>query len=264
MAKRSQTENRYKALIENIFFDRWSGGDASFEFERAAIEQVAKRLDINLPKNIGDVIYSFRHRSALPEKILATQPVGREWVIEGAGIARYRFKLVTATRIRLNEALLAINIPDATPELIQSYALDDEQALLAIIRYNRLIDTFLGLTTYSLQNHLRTTVDTIGQIEIDELYVGLDKYGCHYIIPVQAKGGRDQMGVVQISQDMAFAAQNFPSLRCRPVAAQFMSGGAVAMFELAVKDDDVKIVEERHYRLVPASDIDQAAIRNYR
>ena len=65
-----------------------------------------------------------------------------------------------------------INIPDGTPEIIRGYALDDEQALLAIVRYNRLIDIFLSLTTYSLQNHLRTTVLNIGQIEIDELYIG--------------------------------------------------------------------------------------------
>ena len=35
----------------------------------------------------------------------------------------------------------------------------EEQMLLGIARYNRLIDTFLGLTTYSLQNQLRTTVE---------------------------------------------------------------------------------------------------------
>jgi len=58
---------------------------------------------------------------------------------------------VTATRIKPNDALASISVPDATPELIRAYALDDEQALLAIVRYNRLIDTFLGLTTYSLQ-----------------------------------------------------------------------------------------------------------------
>ena len=27
----------------------------------------------------------------------------------------------------------------------------------------------------------------MGQIEIDELYIGMDKRGCHYVIPVQAK-----------------------------------------------------------------------------
>ena len=77
---------------------------------------------------------------------------------------QYRFKLVKETRIVPNTNLVSIGIPDATPEVIRAYRLDDEQALLAILRYNRLIDTFLGLTTFSLQNHLRTTVDGIGQI----------------------------------------------------------------------------------------------------
>ena len=113
-----------------------------------------------------------------PTKIQITQPEGLEWIIEGAGQSEYRFKLVPATRIVPNAALATIGIPDATPELVQElYALDDEQALLAIVRYNRLIDTFLGLTTYSLQNHLRTTVKGVGQIEIDELYIGLDETG---------------------------------------------------------------------------------------
>lgn len=163
-----------------------------------------------------------------------------------------------------SETLISVAIPDSTPEVIRAYALDDEQALLAIVRYNRLIDTFLGLTTYSLQNHLRTTVKGVGQIEIDELYVGLDKYGCHYVIPVQAKGGKDQIGVVQTGQDIAFASENFPDMRCRPIAAQFMGGGTIALFELALDDGQVKVVEERHYKLVPASELNQAAIRDYR
>jgi endonuclease III len=169
----------------------------------------------------------------------------------------------------LNRRLLPVDVhvhrvPDATPELIRVYALDDEQALLAIVRYNRLIDTFLGLTTYSLQNHLRTTVKGIGQIEIDELYIGLDKQGCHYVIPVQAKGGKDQIGVVQTTQDIRFVEQKFPGMRCRAIAAQFMEGAVVALFELTLEGPEVKVIEERHYQLVPAKDLDPAAIRNYR
>ena len=148
--------------------------------------------------------------------------------------------------------------------MIRAYAFDDEQALLAIVRYNRLTDTFLGLTTYSLQNHLRTTVQGIGQIEIDELYVGLDKRGCHYIIPVQAKGGKDQIGIVQTTQDLRFVEQKFPGLCARAIAAQFMEDRVIALFELSLVDSEVKVVEERHYRLVPARDLDRDAIRAYR
>lgn len=264
MAKPDPATNRYRVLIDHIFFKHWSAGLYEFEFERNELEQVAAELEIKLPKNLGDLIYSFRFRVPLPDSIIATQSDGLEWVIEGAGRARYRFRLVKITRILPSECLVTIAIPDATPEVIRAYALDDEQALLAIVRYNRLIDTFLGLTTYSLQNHLRTTVSGVGQIEIDELYIGLDKYGCHYVIPVQAKGGKDQIGVVQTGQDLAFAAEKFPDIRCRPIAAQFMGGGTIALFELRLDDGQVKVVEERHYRLVPASDLDQMAIREYR
>jgi hypothetical protein len=132
------------------------------------------------------------------------------------------------------------------------------------VRYNKLIDTFLGLTTYSLQHHLRTAVKGRGQIEIDELYIGLDKHGCHYAIPVQAKGGTDQIGVVQTGQDIAFTAEKFPGMRCRPIAAQFLSAKVVALFELTIEDSEVKVIEERHYKLVPADELDRNAVRSYR
>ncbi|MPY73101.1 MAG: endonuclease [Alphaproteobacteria bacterium] len=264
MAKASASVNRYKALIERIFFEHWAEGITEFEFAREEIIQNAADLDIALPRNLGDIPYSFRYRIPLPDAIIGTQPPGREWIIEGAGRSRYRFKLVPTTRITPRADLVRIAIPDATPELIRAYALDDEQALLAIVRYNRLIDTFLGLTTYSLQNHLRTTVKGIGQIEIDELYIGLDTRGCHYVIPVQAKGGKDQIGVVQTTQDIRFVEQKFPGMQCRAIAAQFMEGGIVALFELTLQGDEVKVVEERHYQLVPADKLDPDAIRNYR
>jgi hypothetical protein len=250
--------------MSKIFFDRYQDGMTAFGFERTALEEGAVALNIALPKNLGDVIYSVRFRTALPPEILATQPEGMEWVIEGAGRAAYRFRLVKINRIIPRENLVCTSIPDATPELIRGYALDDEQALLAIIRYNRLIDTFLGLTTYSLQNHLRTTVRGIGQIEIDELYVGIDKMGCHYVIPVQAKGGNDQIGIVQTTQDIRFVEQKFDGIRCRAISVQFMADQKIAMFELALEEDEVKVVDERHYKLVPAADLNHAAIRSYR
>ena len=256
--------NRYQTLIENVFFDHYSDGVSSFEFSRDDIIAKARQLDMKLPRNLGDVIYSVRYRTPLPASVLKTQPEGREWIIEGAGRARYRFRLVRETRIVPREELIKISIPDATPEVIRAYALDDEQALLAIVRYNRLIDTFLGLTTYSLQNHLRTTVSGVGQIEIDELYIGLDTHGCHYIIPVQAKGGNDQIGVVQTSQDIAFVEEKFPGIRCRAISAQFMTDGVVTLFELAIQDDSIRVVQERHYRLVPAKELEENRIRDYR
>jgi hypothetical protein len=263
-AAQPKAESRYVAIIEKIFFAHWKKGVKEFEFDRAEIKDWAAKLKIAVPDNVGDVLYSFRFRTPLPPSVLKTQPEGMQWHIQLAGRGRYRFKLSKENRILPRSDLATTKIPDATPELIGSYALDDEQALLAVVRYNRLIDIFLGLTTYSLQNHLRTTVRSIGQIEIDELYIGIDTNGSHYVIPVQAKGGADQISIVQTQQDLAACAEKFPGIRCLAVSVQFLKEDVVAMFQLTIEDDEIKVVEERHYKLVPAEQLDKEAIRSYR
>jgi hypothetical protein len=144
----------------------------------------------------------------MPSAVVKTQAEGYEWIIEGVGRAQYAFRLAKVSRILPNENLVTIKVPDATPEIISKYALSDEQALLAKVRYNRLIDIFLGITTYSLQRHLRTSVEGIGQIEIDEVYVGLDRKGRHFVVRVQAKGGKDKLSPVQTKQDIACCGEN--------------------------------------------------------
>ena len=264
MPKKTEIKsNRYKAIISKIFFDHYSPDAKEFVFTRDEVETVASQLEIVLPKNIGDVIYSFRYRNELPEDIVDTAPEELGWIIEGAGRARYRFKLVKQDRIIPREELLTIKVPDATPEIISAHALSDEQALLAKVRYNRLIDTFLGITAYSLQNHLRTTVKGIGQIETDEIYVGVDRHGRQFVVPVQAKGGNDKHAIVQTQQDIACCSEKFPNLRCRAVSVQFMSEERIAMFEFADHENDIKVVDEKHYKLVPASSISPEDLKQY-
>ena len=261
-------ESRYKKLIEHIFFDAdfcgYKQGITQAHFTRHDLEKSAETLGMVLPKNLGDVVYSARYRTPMPQSIVDTQPEGMEWVIEGDGRAKYKFLLVPINRIVPNAMLATIKMPDATPEIIAAYALNDEQALLARVRYNRLIDVFLGVTAYSLQNHMRTTVQGIGQIEIDEVYVGIDRNGEQYVIPVQAKGGKDQLSIVQTKQDLACCAQKFPELSCRTVSAQFMEDDKIAMFELTIQDGLVRVLDEKHYRLVPAEQISAEDLRQYR
>ncbi len=107
----------------------------------------------------------FRYRTALPSSILAEAPAGETWIIRPAGRSRYQFVLVADRPLIPNPNLAVTKIPDATPGIIAKYAFNDEQAVLARIRYNRLIDIFLGIACYSLQNHLRTTVPGMGQVE---------------------------------------------------------------------------------------------------
>lgn len=257
--------SRYDQLIVEVFQAHYRGPRTrQFKFQRTEVESCAKSLGIALPKNIGDVIYSFRYRKKLPAEIRQTETKGKHWVIEGAGTGSYRFVLRPLANIVPRDDMACIRIPDATPQIILGYALNDEQALLARLRYNRLVDTFLGVTAYSLQNHLRTFVKGVGQIEIDELYVGVNKHGCQFIIPVQAKGHSDRIGVVQTSQDLAFCAERYPQLVCRAMAAQFMANEQIALFELTMSGNSIKVVEEKHYELVPEDQISGEDLVAYR
>jgi hypothetical protein len=256
--------NRYSKLIEHIFLTHSKKDAEEINFQREDIVRAAKELGIKLPKNLGDVIYSFRYRKKLPESVIARAPKGKEWVIQPAGRSRYRFVARTLSTITPNEMLAEIKVPDSTPGVISMYALNDEQALLAKLRYNRLIDVFTGVACYSLQSHLRTTVPDIGQVETDELYIGVDKRGVHYIFPVQAKGGRDTLSIVQIEQDLAMCVEKFPSLICRPIAAQFMIEDLIALFEFEQAKTGVAISSEKHYRLVPPEDVTLEDLKTYR
>ena len=265
MAKKSDKAAQYVPIIVHIFEKYWKKGVEDFQFHRDELVEAAEVLGVERPDNLGDVIYAFKFRRDLPPEVVKTAPKGKGWIIEGAGRSQYRFRLVEVggTTFKPRKDIAATKIPDATPEIIGAYALGDEQALLAKVRYNRLIDIFLGLTTYSLQNHLRTQVKGMGQIEIDEIYVGLNRNGAHYVIPVQAKGGSDKLSPVQTMQDVACCKIKFPDLICRPVSAQFMEDNVIALFELTVEGGNALIVEERHYRLLPSDQIDAETKRQY-
>ncbi len=259
-----KNQNRYFKLIETIFFNNYNKGQKEVRFAREDLIKTAKKLRIVLPKNLGDIVYSFRYRALLPESITKTAPEGFEWVIRPIGQAKYMFSLSDMPRIIPSEMLSEIKIPDATPGIIKKYAFNDEQGLLAKLRYNRLIDIFTGITCYSLQNHLRTTVPEMGQIETDELYVGLDKKGVHYIFPVQAKGGSDQLGVVQIEQDFSMCQLKFSNLVCIPIAAQFIENDFIALFSFEMTDKGISIVNEKHYRLVEPNSLSKEEIERYK
>lgn len=257
------TQNRYSRLIEHIFFQKYNKGDEKITFLRKDIKLAAKKLKIVLPLNLGDIIYSFKYRASLPSSVINKAPQDKEWVIKNVGRSKYSFVAVSEARVLPDKILIAIKIPDSTPGIVTKYALDDEQALLTKLRYNRLLDIFTGVACYSLQNHLRTTVPGIGQVETDEICVGVDKFGRQFVFPIQAKGGSDEIGLVQIEQDIQLCKHKYPELICRAIAAQFLDAKKIAIFEFTMHNDEVKKVCERHYELVPPSEITLEELKKY-
>lgn len=260
----------YAAVMERLFFSRHVPGERSLDFDRSEIVTMADELGLDVAKNLGDVVYAYKYRRDLPDAIRATAPEGEEWRLESVGRARYRFVLGRAFRIEPDPSLAVTKVPDATPGIISRYALSDEQALLAKLRYNRMIDIFTGVTCSSLQNHLRSSVQVEAglldsmQTETDEIYVGLDRRGAHYVFPVQAKGGNDKIALQQIETDLLLCKQKFKELICVPIAAQFMSGDVIALFAFEPSEDGVRKSLEKHYRLVNKDEIAEADLKAYR
>lgn len=112
---------------------------------------------------------------------------------------------------------------------------------------------------------MRTTIKNIGQIEIDEVYLGINKKGSHFVIPCQAKSPGDRFGIVQVMQDIEFCKIRYPNTICKPIALQFLSENEVAILELEVEEENeifhLLVIDERHYKLVDRDEITNEEIR---
>lgn len=243
----------YDRLITEIFRRHDGAHKTEFEFTRDEMAGILREWDESV-RNISDVTYSFRGgRRLLPEDITSTG----NWVIEGRGRGRYAFRrLSRSPYITMPEHLQTIDMLDATPEIILRYGGSDEQGLLTKIRYNRLIDTFLGITAYHVQGHIRTFLTGSGQIEIDDLYLGVDTDGQQYVVPVEAKTASEPLGVMQIVWLNTFASTAFPDLSLRSVAVKAWHDGSIffAEFNGAMDGEHIDVKDLRRYRLVRESD----------
>ena len=104
--------NRYELIIEQVFLLHYKKGDKKVAFSREELLQAAKKAGMQIPKNIGDLVYSFRYRNELPETIKQKAPPGRErW-------ASYRVKeALPARRPFANVKRRASTIREPDPRL---------------------------------------------------------------------------------------------------------------------------------------------------
>ncbi len=169
-------------------------------------------------------------------------------------------------RIVPNSSRFRLTLTDETPAIIARHAFTQKQRLLAGIRHNRLLDRFFNSIATSVHQNLRCPVRRHGQIEVDEIYVGVNNTGKQFVIPVQAKGGSDQINTTQVSQDLALCRAKFPLLTARPVAVQFVrdeTGETIVMFELIENEGELLVADEKHYRLVSSAEIGNDDLDQY-
>lgn len=125
--------------------------------------------------------------------------------------------------------------------------------MLTLVLYNRLVDIFTGLTCFHIQNHYRSFVAGMGEVELDALYVGVDKTGALFVIPIEAKSQAESemIGRVQVSQMAKLVRQDF-DLHRRILAVKVLADGTIAMAEFDDREepDDFGIVAVSRFRLI--------------
>lgn len=257
-------ETRYIQVMRELFREKWYRGSNGFEWQRDDITRIASSLQIQVPKNLGDNIYAIRHgREDLPDEIRKLAPLGNSWLLLPNGRSGYKFFLGACAFLPLAN-IPPILIPDSTPQIVARYAQRDQQAALARIRYCRLVDIFLGVASFHLQGHLRTSMAHFSgsQTELDELYVGIDGSGVQYVIPIQARGDQERIGTVPLICDHYVCEEKFSSMVGRILAAKTVrieQGPdhaqifTIALIEVKVQGYNVTKIREAHYKLVPAA-----------
>lgn len=157
-----------------------------------------------------------------------------------------------------------LNLPDETPAIVILHALDEKQLLLARVRHNRLIDRFFNVIATPIQTAWRSA----GKVEIDEIDVATSNSGKRFAVMVDADSGMMSRSVVALRREFAACKKAFPSLTARSVAVQFLRDASdeetIVMFELVETDDGIAVVDQKHYRLVPAKQIGSDDLERYR
>jgi hypothetical protein len=243
--------SQYDRVILEVFQRHYQEGLDRLSFRKDELAEACSKHNITV-RNMPDVIYTYRARRPLPDQILATG----HWCIEAAGKGAFVFRrLRNPPRFDIPfKDYAPVEILEAIPEVVGQLLRQDEQSLLTSVLYNRLVDVFTGLTCFHIQNHYRGFVTDVGQVEIDALYVGVNKTGTLFIIPVEAKsaGESEMIGRIQVSHMARLVRQDFPQFPRRLLAIKQLDDGTTAVLEFDdhVDPDDFGIVSVTRFRLV--------------
>lgn len=261
----------YVPVILKLFRDRWRPGASTVTFSlddvRTAVEAVrdaSETPDDISSRNPSDVVYRMRSRTILPVEILDKG----FHVLRTVGRGQYQFEKASSgiMEVPVRDPVATI---DQTPMpvrrlLPETMAEMDEQALLSVVAYCRLLDHFTGMKIYRLRSHVRKSVPGVGQAELDAIDVGIASGDDEVpvIFPVEAKAVSDELNRVQIFNMVRYAAHYYPGLKVRPLAIKvdYQSVVHLMEFNLALRPGDLRIVRSESY-LINTSEAQIAMIR---
>src|SRR6185503_7572691 len=189
----------YGPILLHIFRARWRQRASTVLFTLDDIRNAADSLALEV-RNPADLIYRMRSRTILPKEILDKG----FYILRAIGRGRYQFEKGSSTIFqpldsRPTEALDITPLP-VRRLLPERLAEMDEQAVLTVASYCKLLDHFTGLQIYRLRSHVRKSVPGVGQAELDAIDVGvaLRDDEMPVVFPIEAKAAPDALNRVQV------------------------------------------------------------------
>ena len=141
----------------------------------------------------------------------------------------------------------------------------DEQALLTVASFCRVLDHFTGMTIFRLRSHVRKSVPGVGQAELDAIDVGISRSDddIPVVFPIEAKALADALNRVQIFNMVQYAEYYYPELVVRPLAIKVDEASVLHVIEFNVpkKTSDLKIIRAASY-IIDTSEAQKVAIRS--
>jgi hypothetical protein len=204
-------------------------------------------------RNPADLIYRMRSRTVLPKEILDKG----FYILRAIGRGQYQFEKGSSTIFQPldsqpEEALDITPLP-VRRLLPEKLAEMDEQAVLTVASYCKLIDHFTGLQVYRLRSHVRKSVPGVGQAELDAIDVGvaLRDDEMPIIFPIEAKAAADALNRVQVFNLVQYSRHYFPSMIIRPLAIKVDYDSVLHLMEFnaAGKASELKITRSASYVL---------------
>jgi hypothetical protein len=242
----------YVPILREIVRRKYSEGTQRIEFTKQDIETVAVELGLKLG-NAADLVYRMRARTRLPDDIL---DLGFT-VLRGVGRGRYALEVGGEAIVHLPEHEV-LDHNDQTPlpvrRLLPENIVDlDEQGILTMVGYCKLLDHFTGLTVYRLRSHVRKSVPNVGQAELDEIDVGvaLRDDDVPVVFPIEAKAADEVINRVQVATAVAYCQTYFARHEIRPIVVKLTYDGVLHFLEFRATTSlpGLRVVHSCGYRL---------------
>ena len=239
------------ALVEQLFHQGYREGVQRIPFYTKDLGALSQPLGGASIEEIESILEGFENKSnRLPASIRRTQPAGAKWFVCKITEETFEFRLLPIIDTTPRSGLGTTDILDATPNIVTDNIVSTRHLLSVTIRYNRLVDSFLGIDTHLFKSYSGTSTEDTSDPKIDDLYLGTDEAGKDYAVPVLVETANQKIHRQQIDSSFALCRKILPNLACVAVVARFFGNSNIALLKFKQQDGTAVISEERHYRLM--------------